>query len=146
MDPTLWMFIPGIVGGVVFAVLLRALSGRIASRPEHDAFADRGDVINFTSIRVAGVGGLGLLGLALAVAWTFPRIGQTLILGSVLGAGLAAVLIWRRRREGPLSTSSGRPGANTTLSIDQRQAMAAPDPRHEAGRSAKEIRLAAGSI
>lgn len=75
------------------------------------------DVINAAYVRVAGVGGLGLVAMALVVAWNVPRIGQELAIGGLLGVALAAVLIvWRR--SGPLPASGGRPGANTVLSID----------------------------
>ena len=77
------------------------------------------DVINAARIRVAGIGGLGLVTMALIVAWNVPRIGQELSIGGLLGVVLAAVLILRRRRTGPLPTSSGRSGANTVLSIDE---------------------------
>jgi hypothetical protein len=75
-------------------------------------------VINAARIRVAGVGGLGLVAMALVVAWFVPRIGQTVIVGMVLGMALAAGLIAYRRRIGPMPSSGRRPGANTILSID----------------------------
>jgi len=76
------------------------------------------DAINIARIRVAGVGGLGLLAMATVVAWFVPRIGQTLLLGVTLGVFLAAILIIRRHRVGPLPSSGRRPGANTMLSIE----------------------------
>ncbi len=96
---------------------------RRAGRRQFDAFAQgreavRTDVINIASVRVAGAGGLGLVVIAMALAWSMPRIGQTIALEAVLGVGMAAVLILRRRRLDPIATSSSRPGANTTLSID----------------------------
>jgi hypothetical protein len=114
----------GAAGGVVLALLLMLAHRLVPGRAKFDAFAQgreagRTDVINISSIRVAGVGGLGLIVMALVLAWSIPRIGQTIAIGAVLGAGLAAVLILRRRRLGPLPTSAGRPGANTTLSIDE---------------------------
>ena len=114
----------GAAGGVVLALLLMLAHRFVPGRMQFDAFtqgrkAGGTDVINISSIRVAGVGGLGLIAMALVLAWSIPRIGQTIALGSVLGAGMAAVLILRRRRLGPIPTSSGRLGANTTLSIDE---------------------------
>jgi len=114
----------GAAGGVVLALLLMLAHRLVPGRAKVDAFAQgreagRTDVINISSIRVAGVGGLGLIVMALVLAWSIPRIGQTIALGAVLGAVMAAVLILRRRRLGPMPTSSGRPGANTTLSIDE---------------------------
>ena len=83
----------------------------------------RTDVINAARIRVSGIGGLGLVAMALVVAWNVPRIGQELAIGGLLGVALAAVLILRRRHTGPLPTSGGRSGANTVLSIDQPAAV-----------------------
>jgi len=151
MDPMTQLLILGIVGGAVFGALMKLLGRRSGARPEHDVFRERlgtgsFDVINLASIRVAGLGGLGMIAVAFATAWTFPRIGQTIILGAVCGVAMAAILIWRRRREGPLSTSSGRPGANTTLRIDQPQQTASPDASGQAESKGREIRLTAGSI
>ena len=113
-----------VAGGILVAILLAIAHRLRPGRRQADAFAKgagagRTDVINIASIRVAGVGGLGLVAMAGALAWSIPRIGQTMALGVVLGAGLAVALILWRRRLGPMPTSSGRPGANTTLSIDE---------------------------
>jgi hypothetical protein len=56
------------------------------------------DVINIAHIRVAGVGGLGLVAMALVVAWFLPRVWQHLTIGAALGVVLAVVLIIVRRR------------------------------------------------
>jgi hypothetical protein len=76
------------------------------------------DVINIARIRVAGIGGLGLVAMALLVALFVPRIGQELAIGGLLGVGLAAFLILRRRRTGPLPSSGQTMGANNILAID----------------------------
>ncbi len=76
------------------------------------------DVVNISRIRVAGIGGLGLIAMALIVAWFVPRIGQTLLLGAAAGVVLAVALILRRRAAGPMPSSGRRPGANTALSIE----------------------------
>ena len=105
--------------------------------------ADKKDVINIASIRVAGVGGLGLVAMAAALAWSIPRIGQTMALGAVLGAGLAVVLILWRRRLGPIPTSSGRPGANTTLSIDEPVSPEDAGAAESRNRKVERMRLSA---
>ena len=119
MDPVLMMLIPGLLGGVVIAVLLRRL-------PWH---AEQGQVvppvgqplssgaINMAHIRVAGEGGLGLVAIAVASAIFVPRIGQTIGLGFVVGAVLAVALVAWRRPKGPLPSSSRHPGAHGDLGI-----------------------------
>jgi hypothetical protein len=118
------ILVSGVAGGAVVALLLTVAHRLRPGQRQTDAFAQgsearRTDVINIASIRVAGVGGLGLVAMAVALAWSIPRIGQSMALGALLGAGFAAVLILWRRRIGPLPTSGGRPGANTALSIDE---------------------------
>jgi len=122
MGLTLFLVL-AVAGGILVAFLMtvahRRWSGRQAETFAKDWGPGRTDVINIASIRVAGVGGLGLVAMALALAWAIPRIGQTVALGAALGMGLAVVLILWRRRAGPIPTSGSRMGANTTLSIDQ---------------------------
>jgi hypothetical protein len=131
MDLSSWLFVPGVVGGVIVAILLRVLGGRRSSTQSSDVFAHRAsvtgsDVINVSAIRVAGLGGLGLVGMALALAWTFPRIGQTIVIGAALGAGMAGFLIWRRRRAGALPADGGRAAGPLALTSD----AAAPETVH----------------
>jgi len=113
--------VPLIVGGAFVAYLMFRVNRRRPSTAAHvgeDPLLST-DVINMARIRVAGIGGLGLVAMALATAYAVPRIGQTLTAGAVLGVCLAAALILWRRHEGPMPSSGGRPGANTTLSIDE---------------------------
>jgi hypothetical protein len=128
MEPVL-ILIPGILGGLLFALL--ALRFRRAGRP--DLPIESGgprtpptDVINMAHIRVAGVGGLGLVAMAAAVALDIPRIGLSVGTGLVLGAAYAAIVVFRSRRE-PMPGSRA-PGANAVLSIDLPEA-AGNEPR-----------------
>jgi len=119
MDPVTQFVIVGFVGGLVAAFIITNLQRRTGASA--DAFRTEKlstDVINIARIRVAGIGGLGLVAMALAVALDVPRIGQTLAVGLVSGAVLAAILIGWRRGEGPLRSSGRKTGANTVLSID----------------------------
>jgi len=128
MELLMLLAIPGVLGGIVIAFLFVRLNRGRHARASADAFSREPvstDVINAARIRVAGVGGLGLVAMAFVVAMSVPRIGLSLALGLVLGAMLAAVLILRRR-EGPMPSSGRRPGANTMLSID------APSPSVDA--------------
>ena len=131
------LLVASAAGGIVVALLLSVAHRLRPGQRQSDAFAQgtkaKGtDVINIASIRVAGIGGLGLVAMALAVALTIPRIGQTVALGAVLGAGLAVGLILWRRRLGPMPTSGRHPGANTTLSIDE---AAGPANQDESGKA-----------
>lgn len=99
--------VAGAVGGVVVSLLLMVAHRLRPGRRQFDAFAQgrksgTTDVINIASVRVAGVGGLGLVVVAAALALSMPRIGQTIASGAVLGAGMATVLILRGRRLGPI--------------------------------------------
>ena len=124
MDPVSLVFVPGLIGGIAIAVLFswsqrRRTPPSLAAPVRQEMLST--DVINMASIKVAGIGGLGLVAMAAFVAIDVPRIGQTVLLGFVLGVIVAAVLILRRRRAGGPMPSSGRGlGANTTLCIDQR--------------------------
>lgn len=117
MDPVLMMLIPGVLGGVVVAVLLRRLSwhaeGAQVVRPAGEPLSS--GAINMAHIRVAGEGGLGLVAIAVASAVFVPRIGQTIGLGFLLGAALAVVLVAWRRRTGPLPSPGKHPGAHSDL-------------------------------
>jgi len=120
MELLMLLAVPGVLGGIVIAFLFVRLNLGRHARASADAFSREPvstDVINAARIRVAGVGGLGLVAMALVVAVFVPRIGLSLAIGLVLGGMLAAVLILRRR-EGPMPSSGRRPGANTMLSID----------------------------
>jgi len=56
------------------------------------------DPINIAHIRVAGIGGLGLVAMAAVVAWNVPAIGTAMTIALVSGGAFAAGLIaWRRR-------------------------------------------------
>ncbi len=135
MDPVTMIAIPGLLGGIVLALIFIRLQ-RSQHRSADAAFRDEPlstDVINMSRIRVAGVGGLGMVAMALAVAWAVPRIGQVLLVGLILGGALAGLLIAWRRRAGPMPSSGRHPGANATLSIDSPPARDKPLPRHLRG-------------
>lgn len=116
MDPASLILLLCFIGGVIAAAVVRHLQRPVGSLdPFHDR---RTDVINAARIRVAGIGGLGLVAMAATVALFTPRNRLTLTIGCLLGIALAAILIWRRRRSGALPSSGRSAGANTTLSID----------------------------
>jgi hypothetical protein len=128
MDPVSMIVVPGFLGGLIIALVV-FLRQRGSSRNASLTRLVRAeplstDIINMSSIKVAGVGGLGLVAMALAVALDLPRIGLTIGLGLVLGMAFALVMIVRRRASGSMPSSGQQPGANTTLAID---AEALPD-------------------
>lgn len=101
MDPVTMVLVPGLIGGALFALAFFLLNRR-------DAHADAvavpyrseplsTDIINASSIKVAGIGGLGLVAMAATVALNIPRIFETVTLGLVLGTVAAAIMIVRRR-------------------------------------------------
>jgi hypothetical protein len=110
-----------VLGGIVLAGAFawanrhsrRSNTHNVPDQFARDAFST--DTLNFAHVRVAGIGGLGLVLAALAVALDFAFVAV------VLGAGLAggvfaavAVILYRRRR-GPLPSSSAGPGARRVL-------------------------------
>jgi hypothetical protein len=137
MDPVTLFLVPGFLGGLVIALFIK-LRRRGETRASGDVFNVgrlSTDVINMANIRVAGVGGLGLVAMALTVALNVPRIGQSMALGLVLGVVLAATLILLRRRQGPMPSSGRQGGANTVLAIDRR-----PPGANEPDQDASNVR------
>jgi hypothetical protein len=144
MDPILVLIVPAFVGGLLVALFLVRAHRRVRPLdrtrvPDGDGVIT--DAINMAHIRVAGVGGLGLVAMALAVAAFVPSIGAALALGAALGAVAAIVLIVWRRRVGPMCSSGQRPGANTTLSIDA-VASSSDDQMNDGPKTARRRRLA----
>lgn len=109
----------GIVGGAVMAMGILAFDRRLRRAPSVvvSGHLDAAPVINMASIKVEGVGGIGLVAMSVGVAIAIPAIGGKVLLGGLLGGACAAVMIAKRRRK-PLPSSGARPGANTTLAID----------------------------
>lgn len=98
-----WILAVPVAGGVIAAaaLILSRRSGLGASAPRHDPFDHSNtDVINFARLRIAGVGGLGVIVVAAAMAMTFPRIGWSVVLSAVAGVALATVWIVSRRQHG----------------------------------------------
>lgn len=126
MEPVLLILAPGIAGGVLMALLF----ARLAARPDPGITAKRLEppspgMINMARIRIDGLGGFGMLAMAVVVAVFVPRIRATVALALVLGAGLAAALIAFRRSRGPLPSSSEHAGAHSTLFSDDGSAAPA---------------------
>jgi hypothetical protein len=119
MEVVLIMFV-GMLGGVAAGLVAIAIGwhrgdaiAALASRRRPlDAPA-----INYSSLKVSGVGGLGLVVLCVGISIALPTVRQTMLTGLGLGIVLAVGLVlWRRNA--PLPSSGAKPGANTTLAID----------------------------
>jgi len=127
MDPVALFVAAGFLGGLVIACGFALLRRRLQSRASADVFRVgrlSTDVINMANIRVAGIGGLGLVAMALTVALNVPRIGQSVAIGLVLGVVLAVTLIVMRQRRGPMPSSGRHGGATAVLAIDDRPSTA----------------------
>lgn len=136
MELLLLVLVPGVIGGLVVALVAFRLRGPHSSVDPFRNVPPSTDTINMARIRVDGIGGLGLVAMAVTVAWFVPRIRQHVLLGLGLGLLLAVVLVLARRHSGPMPSSGKAPGANATLSIDapadQRDADHAAGPREGA--------------
>jgi hypothetical protein len=99
MDPVTAVLIPGLLGGLLLATIIVWLHRR-AHTPAvvmpYRPLPISTDVINMASIKVAGVGGLGLVAMSAAVALNVPRIFEATAMGLVLGTAMAVILIVRR--------------------------------------------------
>lgn len=124
MDPVTLVLVPGILGGL--AIALVALTSRLRGRdparlaPPYEPDEPITNMYNISSVRVAGVGGLGLLAMATAVALNVPMIGLAMALGVGLGGAVALGLILSKRRSGPMPSSGKGIGASTVLSLRDR--------------------------
>jgi hypothetical protein len=100
MDPVTAVLVPGLLGGCIIAAVILLLQHRqdhantvvVPYRP----LPISTDVINMASIKVVGVGGLGLVAMAATVALNVPRIFETTAIGLVAGTLMAIVMIVRR--------------------------------------------------
>jgi hypothetical protein len=100
MDTALALMLPGLLGGVALAVVLARLNRRpsqtVTRREALEPISP--DLINMAHIRVAGVGGLGMMAAAGIIAINLPEIGFALLVAVVLGVITAAGLIAYRSR------------------------------------------------
>lgn len=116
----------GIVVATGFMLLRRGGSRPILSNRDPFSKDTSSDVINMSRIRVAGLGGLGMVVIALVLAIAYPRIGQALLIGVAGGIVAAAIVIAYRRRSGPLASGGKRTrGRSVLLAADDDE----PTPR-----------------
>jgi hypothetical protein len=141
MEPLLMILVPGVLGGLVVAVLIASnrlwTPSAVVARPLD---APSPSLINMAHIRVEGVGGLGMVAAIVIVAISDSRIRFVTLLAAVLGAGLALALIALRRRTGALPSSGDGPADRSILGIDVE-----PRRAHRAKVSRGASRLAIGA-
>jgi hypothetical protein len=142
MEPLLIILVPGMLGGLVLAVIL---AGKRQGTPPSTVVPRRlaapsPALINMAQIKVEGVGGLGMVAAVVLVALADPRIRLATIVGAVLGLGLAIVLIARRRHNGATPSLGDGPDDRSVLRLDAGRAHPAlaavprtsePPQRHE---------------
>ena len=110
----------GIVLSAAFAWANRRgrASTNVPDQFARDAFST--DTLNFAHVRVAGVGGLGLVLVGVAIALDFALVGAVLGAGLAGGVVAAVAVILYRRRSGPLPSSSIGPGARSVFLTESR--------------------------
>jgi hypothetical protein len=130
------LLLPAFVGGLLLAGVLLRLNRRQSSGVVRRSALEpmSPDLINMAHIRVAGVGGLGMLGAAVVTAVSLPEIGVALVTGVGLGAAIAAGLIAYRRRSS--AAGPGGPGRYvgqppSVFALDERAARVAPRAKGE---------------
>ena len=118
MESVLLVLLPGVIGGLLLALL-------IALRPRraHPTFVSRRleapspALINMAHIRVEGLGGLGLVAAVIAVAIADSRIRMAIIIAAILGTVVALALIAMRRETGALPSGGNGPDDRSLLHL-----------------------------
>ena len=123
MEPLLMILVPGVIGGIVLSLFITRLKRTTPPTfvPKRLA-APSPSLINMASIKVEGLGGLGMVAAVIAVAIADPRIRLATIIAGVLGGGLALVLIRARRSSGGLHSGDDPDGDSLLHLEDHRPA------------------------
>jgi hypothetical protein len=128
MEPLLIVLIPGVIGGLVLALLIAGRPNRPASTfVPRRLEAPSPALINMAHIRIEGLGGLGMVAAVVAVAIADSRIRLATIIAGVLGTALAFALVAIRRRTGAMPSSGDGPDDRSLLHLDPRRHSAAGD-------------------
>jgi len=116
MEPLLIILIPGVLGGLFVSLLIaRNRRGTPPTFVPRRLELPSPSLINMSSIKVEGLGGLGMVAAVIAVALADPRIRLAMLAAMILGGALAILLIALRRREADHSESG--PGGDSLLHI-----------------------------
>ena len=126
MTPLLLILVPGVFGGVLLALLIARVRIRQQPHPSKPLAAPSPGHINMAHIRIEGVGGLGMVAMAVTVAIGEPHIRMAMAIAVLLGVPFAVALIaWRRRTD---AADDGTPGAHSMLPLGTQPAPAAAPP------------------
>ena len=137
MEPLLIILIPGVFGGLFVSLLIaRNRRGTPPTFVPRRLELPSPSLINMSSIKVEGLGGLGMVAAVIAVAIADPRIRLAILAAMILGGALAVLLIARRRREADRSESG--PGGDSLLHIVEGH----PPARKDAVPTVTETKLA----
>lgn len=126
MEPLLLIGIPGLLGGALLALVLLRVKPRAAAGPPRRLAPPSPSLINMAHIRIDGIGGLGMVAVSLTVAALVPSIRTAISVALLLGIVFAMILIARRRRTGPLPSSSQHAGAHSMFLNDPPPAPVSP--------------------
>jgi len=111
MEPLLIILVPGLCGGLLLSLFLaRHRRGTAATFVPRRLEAPSPSLINMSSIKVEGLGGLGMVAAVIAVAIADPRIRLAIIIAGVFGGALALYLIASRRSSGGWHSGDGPDG------------------------------------
>ena len=130
----------GVAGGGIIAVILHwRLLHWTTLPPGVDPFAGRGptDIVNMSSVRVAGIGGFGMVVIAIAMVFQFDQAAWLMFSGLTGGIVIALMLRRRHRREGIYPSSRDR--GNSMLVADE---PATTPPARQSRPDAERVALA----
>ena len=121
MEPLLIILVPGVVGGIVLAVLLATRRIALRNGGDRRLAPPSPSLINMAHIPVEGGGGLGIVAAVIAVALADPRIRVAIGIAALFGAGFALLLIMLRRDRGPLVSGGDDSGPHSMLGLGRDQ-------------------------
>jgi hypothetical protein len=127
------LVLPALVGGLLLAVALfganRRPSSGVVARSSLEPMSP--DLINMAHIKVAGIGGLGMIGAVVVTAVALPEVAIATLAGIGVGAAIAVGLIVYRSR----SNAAGPEGPDgrmpTLLTLDDHAAPAERRPTRD---------------
>lgn len=128
------LLLPALVGGLLVAVVLLLVKPRL-SPTVVTLEPISPDLINMAHIRVAGLGGLGMLGAVVVTAISLPEIGVALAAAIGLGAVMAVALIAYRGRGRTLGADGQEGPPPTLLALDDRAGRVAGRPTRQLPRA-----------